>query len=137
MKTMHSAAPKRGVVGALLMLATHVLVWMASFWFMLSIPPRYEKLLNDHQVSFPAATEAAFALAHRLTSRLDLLWAPLVFLFALDAAALLMLRWYGERGWSWAWYLVVIALLLLPMTLTGAGSYLAELKLREALSRQP
>jgi hypothetical protein len=104
---------------------------------MLDIPPRYEKRFSDYKIRLPAATEAAFALAHRVTSRPDLLPAPLLFLLGLDAAGLLVLRWCGERGWSWVWFLVVLALLLLPMTLTGAGSYLAEWKLQETLSHAP
>jgi hypothetical protein len=122
---------QRGVVGAILMLAAHVLVWMFSLWFMLSIPPRYEQRLRDWNVRLPAATEATFALAHRITSRPDLLPVPLLLLLVLDAAALIVLRWRGERGWSWVWFFVVLALVFLPMSLTAWGSYLAELKLRE------
>lgn len=110
---------------------------MASFWFMLSIPPPYEKLFHDANISLPAATDAAFGLARRVTSHLNLLPAPLLFLLGLDAAVLLTLRWYGEKGWSWVWFLVALTLLLLPMTLTAGGVYLAEWKLREAFSDRP
>jgi hypothetical protein len=128
---MISTIRQRGLVGAVLMLAAHVLACMASFWFMETIPARYEKVFSDYNVRLPATTEAAFALAHRATSRPDLLPAPLLLLLGLDAAALLALRWWRERGWSWVWFLVVLGLLLLPMMLTGAGVYLAEWKLRE------
>src|SRR5262249_49755189 len=133
--TMNAAIPKHGLVGALVMLAAHVLAWMGSYWSMLTIPPRYEKLFSDHGIRLPATTEVVFTLAHRVTSHSDLLWAPLLFLLGLDAAALVVLRWSGERGWSWAWFLVVLVLLLLLMTLMGAGIHLAEWKLREAKSR--
>jgi len=133
----NSVAPKGGVVGAILMAATHAFAWMGSFWFMLSIPPYYEKLFSDMNTRLPAATEAVFAFAHRVTSRPDLLSVPLLLLLGLDGAALLMLRWWGERGWSWVWFLVVLALLLLPTTLMGAGIYLAEWKLREWATHNP
>jgi hypothetical protein len=129
------ASRKRGVAGALLMLTVHVLVCMAFIWSMLDLPPRYEKLFSDHGIRLPALTEVAFTLADLATARPDLLWAPLLFLLGLDAAALFVPCWCGERGLSWAWFLVMLGLLLLPMTLLGAGIYLAESKLQQRLSR--
>jgi hypothetical protein len=135
--TVKRLAPsrKRGVAGALLMLAVHVLVCLASIWSMLDIPPRYENLFNDHRIRLPALTEVAFTVADLATARTDLLWAPMLFLLGLDAAALIVPRWCGERGLSWAWFLVILGLLLLPMMLLGAGVYLAESKLQQTLSR--
>jgi hypothetical protein len=136
-ETMNLAARQRAVVGAILMLAAHVLVCLATFRSMLDIPPRYEKLFSAFRIRLPAVTEVAFTLAHRVTSHWDLLWGPLLFLFGLDAAALLVLRWLGEKAWSWAWFLVMLGLLLLPMTLLGAGIYLAESKLQETTLTRP
>jgi hypothetical protein len=133
---VRSTTAEHGVAGAVLMALAHVLAGFGSFWFMQSVPLRYENLLSQYNVRLPAATEAVFALAHRATSRLEVLRIPFLFLFGLDTAALLALRWHNERRWSWVWFLVILGLLLLPMTLTGAGAWLAEKKMQEWLSHQ-
>jgi hypothetical protein len=92
-------------------------------------------LFSDYRIRLPATTEVAFAIGHRVTSHPEFLPVPLLFLASVDTVTLLTLRWHGENGWSWVWFLVVLAVLLLPMALLSAGISLAELKLREALSR--
>jgi hypothetical protein len=135
LRNMMNLASKRGVAGAILMTAAHLLVCLISFWCMLYLTPRYEKQFSDYKIRLPATTEVAFAVAHRLTGHPELLPVPLLFFVGVDATMLLAFRWHGEKGWSWLWFLLVLAVLLLPMALMTAGIHLAEWKLRQTLSR--
>jgi hypothetical protein len=94
-----------------------------------------EQVFADYNVRLPAATEAFVTVATRLERSHVLMLIVLAIALAIDALVLWLLGGW-RRFEGMAWFCVVIMLLLIIWGLIEGSFFLADLKLREALSRR-